>query len=62
MNLSKRRRKPDQDHPDVEGARKRLEQIRRQRADVDALVDALVREQRLNNFTANVTITFRGSH
>lgn len=46
--------------PDVEKAQEDLARIRAQRADVDALVSALVREKKLNNFTANVTVIFRG--
>lgn len=46
--------------PDVEGARAELARIRRQRNDVDVLVAALINEKQLNNFTANVTATFRG--
>ena len=48
------------ERPDVEGARADLARIKRQRPDVDALVDALQRERRLNNFTANVIVSFRG--
>lgn len=47
--------------PDIEGARENLARIKRQRPDVDALVAALIREKRLNNFTANVTVIFRGA-
>lgn len=46
--------------PDVEGARENLARIRRQRPAVDELVAALMREKQLNNFTANVTVIFRG--
>lgn len=46
--------------PDVAGARERLARIKRQRPDVDALVAELMRQKRLNNFTANVTVIFRG--
>ena len=46
--------------PDVEKAHADLARIRAQRDDVDALVAALVREKNLNNFTANVVVTFRG--
>lgn len=46
--------------PDVEKAQEDLARIKAQRDDVDALVAALVREKRLNNFTANVTVIFRG--
>ena len=51
---------PVDEKPDVEGARANLARIKRQRPDVDELVAALRREQHLNNFTANVTATFRG--
>lgn len=46
--------------PNVEKARADLARIRAQRAEVDELVASLVREKRLNNFTANVVVTFRG--
>lgn len=46
--------------PDVAGAHERLARIKRQRPDVDALVAELMRQKRLNNFTANVTVIFRG--
>ena len=46
--------------PDVEKARADLARIRAQRSEVDELVAALVREKRLNNFTANVVVTFKG--
>lgn len=46
--------------PDVAGARETLARIRRQRTDVDELVAALAEEKHLNNFTANVTLIFRG--
>lgn len=58
--MTRPRIKRQSDKPDVEGAREQLERIKRQRPDVDALVDALKRERRLNNFTANVTVMFRG--
>lgn len=55
------RRKDDpHDKPDVKKAHADLARIRAQREEVDALVAALVREKHLNNFTANVVITFRG--
>lgn len=46
--------------PDVQGAREQLARIKSQRPNVDALVAALVSEQQLNNFTANVTVIFQG--
>lgn len=46
--------------PDVAKAHEDLARIRAQRADVDALVNDLIREKHLNNFTANVVVTFRG--
>lgn len=55
-----RRRKKDEPKPDVAGARATLERIKRQRPDVERLVDALTAEKRLNDFTANVIVTFRG--
>ena len=54
----KRERHPDR--PDVDKARAGLAEVRARRDEVDALVDALMRERRLNNFTANVVVTFRG--
>lgn len=48
------------DRPDVEKARADLARIKTQRPDVEALVTALVLEQHLNNFSANLTATFRG--
>lgn len=54
------RRSQPADKPNVAKANADLERIRAQGADVDALVAALIREKRLNNFTANVVITFRG--
>lgn len=61
--MSPRRREEDtaERKPDVAGARENLARIKRQRPDVDALVAALIREKRLNNFTANVTVIFRGA-
>jgi len=61
-----RRRAREEDtgdvRPDVAGAREQLDRIKRQRPDVDALVEALIREKRLNSFTANATAMFRGGH
>lgn len=51
---------PEADKPDVAAARERLAGVKRQRPDVEALVEALVRERKLNNFTANVAVIFRG--
>lgn len=48
------------DFPDVEKARADLARIRARRAEVDALVNALIIEKHLNNFSANLTATFRG--
>jgi hypothetical protein len=48
------------DRPDVEKARADLARVRSQRPDVDALVAALIIEKHLNNFSANLTATFRG--
>ena len=53
-----KRERPEK--PDVDKARQDLARIRAQRREVDELVAALVREKRLNNFTANVVITFKG--
>ena len=60
MRLWRPTRHPDS--PDIDRAREELARIKAQRPDVQALVDALVREKRLNNFTANVTAVFRGGH
>jgi hypothetical protein len=58
-----RTRKPEpQEKPDVEGARADLERVKRQRPDVERLINALQREQNLNNFTANFVATLRGGH
>ena len=54
----KRHRHPDR--PDVDKAKADLEKIRKQRPEVDALVESLRRERQLNNFTANVVVTFQG--
>lgn len=54
------RKRDRTDKPDVEGARKDLARIRAQRGEVDELVAALIREKHLNNFTANVVVTFKG--
>lgn len=53
-------RNRDPDRPDPESAEAHLRKVRGQRPEVDALVDALIRERHLNNFTANVVVTFRG--
>lgn len=53
-------KKESVEKPNVAKARADLRRIRDQRPEVDALVAALVREKQLNNFTANVVITFRG--
>lgn len=50
----------ERDRPDVEGARADLARIKGQRSDVESLVADLMREKQLNNFTANITVTFRG--
>ena len=55
-----RRKRDPADRPDVAKATEDLARIRAQRDEVDALVAALTREKRLNNFTANVVVTFRG--
>lgn len=59
------RRKPkarSQPRPDIEQAQADLDRIRAQRPDVEALVTSLIVERRLNNFSANLTATFRGGH
>jgi hypothetical protein len=53
-------RRATDDFPDVEKARADLARIKARRSDVDALVSALVVERHLNNFSANLTATFRG--
>ena len=53
-------RSRDPDKPDPESAEAHLRKVRGQRDEVNALVDALVLERKLNNFTANVVVTFRG--
>lgn len=50
----------DAPKPDPEAAQAHLRRVRAQRPEVDALVKALTHERQLNNFTANVVITFRG--
>lgn len=55
-----RRKVHQPDRPDIPKAHAELARIKGQRPDVDALVAALIREQNLNNFTANITITFQG--
>lgn len=61
MSWFRRRGKKDGGpQPDPQTAEAHLRRVRAQRPDVDALVDALMRERRLNNFTANVVVTFRG--
>lgn len=44
----------EQERPDPSRARAVLERIRRQRAEVEALVADLSRERHLNNFAGNV--------
>lgn len=48
------------DRPNVAKARADLARIRAQRPAVEALVTELVLEKHLNNFSANLTATFRG--
>lgn len=48
------------DRPDVEKAHRDLARIKAQRPAVNALVTELVMEKHLNNFSANLTATFRG--
>jgi hypothetical protein len=50
----------DEPKPDPQAARAHLRRVRARRSEVDALVDALMLERKLNNFTANVVVTFRG--
>jgi hypothetical protein len=51
---------PHRETPDPEKAKAELKKVREQRPDVDRLVEALRREQRLNSFTANVTVILKG--
>lgn len=51
---------PVSERPNVEKARADLARVRAQRPDVEALVTALILEKHLNNFSANLTATFRG--
>jgi hypothetical protein len=53
------RRSPDE-QPDVEKARADLARIQSRRSNVEAVVAALIIEQHLNNFSANLTATLRG--
>ena len=55
-----KRGQDDEPKPDPKAAQAHLQRMRAQRSEVDALVETLVRERRLNNFTANVVVTFRG--
>lgn len=50
----------DDDRPDVEGARRQLEDAKKRRPQVARLVEALQRERQLNGFTASVTVVLRG--
>lgn len=54
------RARVDGDKPDPQAAEEHLRRVRARRPEVTALVDAMVRERQLNNFTANVVVTFRG--
>lgn len=60
MSLFSHRDNDEPAKPDVAKARAALDRIKGRRVDVDRLVDDLMREKHLNNFTANVTVTFRG--
>lgn len=55
-----RRDRKDGPDPDPQAAEAHLRRIRAQRPEVDALVESLRRERHLNNFTANVVVTFQG--
>lgn len=50
----------DKGKADVARAKADLARIKRQRPEVEALVDATLRERQLNSFTANALIVFRG--
>lgn len=56
----RKKKRRDEERPDPQAAREQLERIKGRREDVDALVSALARERRLNNFTASAVIVFRG--
>ena len=56
----RRRERKEAPQPDPQAAEEHLRRVRAQRPEVDALVDALRMERQLNNFTANVVVTFRG--
>lgn len=56
----KKTRSPDGPRADVESAEAELARIKAQRPDVESLVAALIVERHLNNFSANLTATFRG--
>lgn len=62
MKFPWNRRAPrDEGHqPDIDGAQRELARIKAQRPAVEELVAALVVERHLNNFSANLTATFRG--
>lgn len=60
MRFWRKEHRDREDKPDVDKAREELAKVRARRAEVDALVDSLVRERHLNNFTANVVVTFQG--
>lgn len=60
MKFWRRAQRSDYPKPDIEQARSELARIKAQRPDVEALVTSLIVERRLNNFSANLTATFRG--
>lgn len=60
MRFWRKERRHRDDRPDVDKAKAELERIRGQRPEVQALVDTLIKERQLNNFTANVVVTFQG--
>lgn len=51
---------PDRDTPDTDAARQQLTEVRDRRTQVDRLVARLMRERRLNSFTANMNVVLKG--
>lgn len=56
----KHRTQPEGPRADIQSAEAELARIKAQRPDVETLVAALIVERHLNNFSANLTATFRG--
>lgn len=51
---------PERDTPDTDAARQQLADARERRAEVNRLVARLMRERRLNSFTANMNVVLKG--